>query len=89
MASSNFQSFALDDPATCVMHNEDDPLAARVIIMASPADVKAMAFLMRTVMESHDSDHSAWRTAHVLHEWLEGAFHSFTYEEQEAGHGPK
>lgn len=86
MSRQNFQTFALEDPASCIIHNED-PASSRVIIQASVADIKLLALMMSKVME-HEGDRSPLhKAANTLHDWLEGAFDAFTNAELEAANG--
>lgn len=79
--SKSFETFALDDPATCIIHHEEQP---RVLIMASIRDVKLLALLMSKVMENEGDRSALYKAANMLHEWLEGAFMAFTDAEREA-----
>lgn len=87
MSRENFQTFALEDPATCVIHHSEEPASARVVIMASVIDVKLLALMMSKVMENEGERSAMHKAASTLHDWLEGAYEAFTDAEREAANG--
>lgn len=82
---SDFQSFVFGDPEACVIHMDDAPEAAKILITASPVDIQVMALIFDTVMNGNTPTEIECKSATIMHNWFERAWFAFTDEERERG----